>query len=236
MQDNKIAQDFNKSAYDVLTVFIDLVDGEWIDADKYKDIMSYLKFFYDGRAKPDIYLECRHTKVKISIKSGHNPSIHQENFFDFIKFLKRIGISSRTIKIISFYHFGKIKKLSNNGKPFTKDEMIKNYGKYLKQANEEINKKKIIEEIIYRTIIKGAKIDREEIDYLYYGSSEKGFLLSIEDIYSLVIKDKKEDILQLHFGGLIYQPSGRREDRVDRYYSRIKWPILCVKFYDNKII
>ena len=33
MQDNKIAQDFNKSAYDVLTVFIDLVDGEWIDAE-----------------------------------------------------------------------------------------------------------------------------------------------------------------------------------------------------------
>ena len=44
MQDNKTAQDFNKSAYDVLTVFIDLVDGEWIDADKYKDIMSYSKY------------------------------------------------------------------------------------------------------------------------------------------------------------------------------------------------
>lgn len=186
--------------------------------------------------KPDIEIMIRQTRIKVSIKSGHNPSIHQEFFFCFMAFLKENDVSRRTLRIIEFYHFGKTKKLSNNGRPFTREEIIKNFGNYLNEANKEINNIDLIKKIVYRCVIKGAKAYYKKLDFFYYGNVDKGFLYSEKEIFETVIREKKDDNKAIHFGGLVYQPCGRKEDRVDKNYSRIKWPILCVKFYDNDII
>lgn len=189
--------------------------------------------FNDRHAKPDIVISLNNNKVKISIKTGHNPSMHQEYYYDFFKFLERNNVSTKTIKIISFYHFGMSKKLSNNGCPFTKNEIVTRFKDYIIFANNELNKRTdLLEKIIYRSIIIGSNQEREEIDYLYYGNVEKGFLLSKNEIYDIIMNEKKDDDLFIHFGGLIYQPSGRKVNSRDRNYSRIKWPLLCVKFYE----
>ena len=193
--------------------------------------------FNDKHAKPDIYIAYKGLKKYISIKTGTNPSIHQEYYYDFFKFLERNGLDKKIIKIIYFYHFGITNKLSNNGLPFTKDEIVDKYKKYIIFANQEINKNKdLIKRVINRAVIQGNNTERQIIDYFYYGNNEKGYLLTKNDIYRMVLKEKKEDDKFIHFGGLIYQPSGRKVGSRDRNYSRIKWPILSVKFYIDEII
>lgn len=193
--------------------------------------------FDDRRAKPDITIKVRKSRINVSIKSGSNPSVHQEYFYDFFQFLKKIGVSSRTRHIISFYHFGVSKKLGNNGEPFTKDEIIEKYSEYIIQANEELNSnKEIIKKIVYHAVIAGNNPEREPMDYFYYGNPEKGFLLDTDQIYDMILKEEKPNNRNIHFGGLIYQPSGRKLNSRDRNYSKIKWPVLSVKFYDNDIL
>lgn len=195
-------------------------------------------FLIDARhVKPDIIVKINIIQKLISIKTGHNPSVHQEHIYSFYDYLRKNGVSERTIKIISFYHFGLSKKTTNNGKQFSKDEIIDKYGDYLIQANEELNNNKhLIDDIIFRSIIKGSKEYYYEVDYFYYGCLDKGFLLSREEIYDIVKHDIKPNKGPIHFGGLIYQPSGRNMLKRDINYVRIKWPILCLKFYNDDII
>ena len=188
------------------------------------------KKFPDHKSKPDASIRVRNTVEYLSIKSGRNPSVHQEDFFVFSNFLKSIGVKKNVLHTIYFYHFGETKTCSNNGKPFTKEELEERFGQYFLKASQFLDDERIIKKIIYRAIIKGANMKRTPITYLYYGNVEKGFLLSKEDIYSLVL-NYREHNSSIHFGGLNYQPTGRKRTTIDYRYVRIKWPILSPMFY-----
>lgn len=192
--------------------------------------MIYARPFPDHQAKPDAIIKVRNTCEYLSIKSGRNPSVHQEDFFAFQNFMKKLNISKSVLRTIYFFHFGETKKLNNNGKPFSKEELEEKYGKYFENASNKLNTDEIIKAVIKRTVIKGANPTRTGITYLYYGNVEKGFLLSKEDIYSLIL-NYKENKSSIHFGGLNYQPCGRKRTTIDYRYVRIKWPILAPMFY-----
>ena len=186
--------------------------------------------FKDHKSKPDAVIKVRNTVQYLSIKSGRNPSVHQEDFFVFQNYLKSLGVPRNVLKTIYFYHFGETKVCNNNGKPFTKEELEEKYGQYFLKASQYLDDPKIINKIIYRTVIKGANMRRTGLTYLYYGNVEKGFLLSKEDIYSLIF-NYREHKSAIHFGGLNYQPCGRKRTTIDYRYVRIKWPILSPMFY-----
>lgn len=190
----------------------------------------YARPFPDHQAKPDAIIKVRNTCEYLSIKSGRNPSVHQEEFFTFQKFMKKLGVPKNVLRTIYFFHFGETKKLNNNGKPFTKDELEEKYGRYFLRASQILDKADIIKAMIKRTVIKGASQTRTGLTYLYYGNVEKGYLLSKEDIYSLVL-NYREHRSSIHFGGLNYQPGGRKRNSQDYRYVRIKWPILSPLFY-----
>lgn len=191
--------------------------------------------FNDRHAKPDITILCRNFRANISIKTGHNPSIHQEFYYDFFKFLEKNNVSRKTIRILYFYHFGMTKKLSNNGIPFSKDEIVTKFKSYIISANREINSNVLLlKNLIYRAVCVGCNNERIPMDYFYYGNKDNGFILNYDEIVDKILNEKKEDDSFIHFGGLIYQPSGRKVGSKDRFYSRIKWPVLCVDFYNYK--
>lgn len=197
------------------------------------DDVIYARKFPDHKSKPDAIIKVRHTCEYLSIKSGRNPSVHQEDYFVFQNFLKRIGVSEQVLRTIYFFHFGETKKLNNNGQPFTKEQLEENYSEYFLKASQKLDDKKIIEDIIYRTVIKGADQKRNALTYLYFGNVEQGFLLSKEDIYTLVLRYRNHKS-SIHFGGLNYQPGGRNRTRADYRYVRIKWPILSPMYYLNE--
>lgn len=66
------------------------------------DDVVYARKFPDHQAKPDAIIKVRNTVQYLSIKSGRNPSVHQEDFFSFRRFLKSIGVDDSVLRTIYF--------------------------------------------------------------------------------------------------------------------------------------
>lgn len=196
------------------------------------------RFYNDPYAKPDIVIIVKSKRIFLSIKSGHNPSCHQEAFVSFIEFLRKSQVPERYLRTITFYHFGKSRKLTNGGKSFTKEEIVAKFGNYLSEVNKYLETRKdLIEKVIYRAVIRGVRSNVDEIDYFYYGNVNNGFMLSRQDIYEFITNDStgiKNGAPR--FGSLVYQPNGRKENGKEQTYVRIKWPVLCMKYYDKDFL
>ena len=201
-----------------------------------KDVV-HTYFYDDSKAKPDIVIRINNHSVLVSIKSGHNPSCHLEVFSEFQDFLIKEKVPPRVIKTIAFYQFGESAKLSNDGVPFTREQIQTKFKKYIQEVNQYfLSRPELVKKIIYRSLIRGIRYNTKPIDYFYYGNARQGFLLSVDDIYNEVLNDQYIDCRAIHFYALVYQPDGRRLDRDRRLFVRIKWPILCRRFYEKEFL
>lgn len=218
----------NKWKSHLKRMFPDIQPSDFLHAYNYKD----------PYAKPDIVIVAKSKRIYLSIKSGHNPSCHQESFVSFMDFLRKSKVPEKYLHIIYFFHFGRTNKLSNNGKSFSKQEIISNYGAYLFQLNKYLETRKdLIEKIVYRAVIRGIRSNVDEIDYFYYGNINNGFLLSRQDIFDFIMNDNTGQMYGApRFGSLVYQPNGRNANKKDQIYVRIKWPVLCTKYYDKEFL
>ena len=181
-------------------------------------------------AKPDLNIICNGRTVMLSVKSGHNPSVHFEPIYSFVDFLRKIGVPEEIIRKIAFYHSGHSIKLD---KYYTREEIIAKYPNLLKQVNDYFsNHNEIVREIVYRAIIRG-RLKRDLIDYFYYGNSSKGFLLSVVDILKLIESDKTQYYQTLKIKQLTYVASSRDRNNPRSKCVVLHWPILSVWFYDE---
>lgn len=190
--------------------------------------------FPDYSAKPDILILVNKTRRYVSVKTGRTPTMHHEKVETFLSFLRQLGVSENTIRTINFYHYGKSEKLSNNGVAFTKEEMEQQFSKYFLKASMELDKLEIIEAVIRRAILRGGSPDKMKVDHLIYGNVEKCYVLSLNDIYSLVSQYREHNNANIHFGGLNYQADIRKEDAKNRDEMKITWPILSLLYYKNE--
>jgi len=194
----------------------------------------YCRRYQDAFTKPDLILEACGERKLLSLKSGKNPSVHQEYFKSFFEFLTSIGVSWETRATLSLYHFGTSRRLGITGTPLTKAEIVERFSDKIVKANEELNNPEIVKKVVERCIFQGVHQDKEGIDFFYYGSLEKGFLCDKEQIIESVLSRKEISSNFIHFGELVYQPSGRSRQSKDFLYSRIHWPILAWLYYTHK--
>lgn len=207
-------------------MFKDIKDDDYITAT-----------YYDFKdAKPDIVIKVNNRRVFVSIKSGRAPSVHYEPVATFIKFLKEMEVPKRIIKIILFYHYGFSLKKGVTDYVLSRNEIIEKYSKYIYEVNDYFHEDEdLLKEIIYRTIIRG-RLDRDLIDYFYYGNPRKGFLLSITDIIDLIVGDPNYMCESICFNQLTYVSCARQKDNPRRHHIKINWPILSKWFYDIDFI
>ena len=218
----KIYKDLDEKWQNHLKIMFPFIENE--------DVI-HCRHYEDEKGKPDIVIAVRHTNIYVSIKSGKKCSMHLEPFETFVEFLRKKGVSERTIKTLKFFQYGETEKLNNNGKPFTAFELKEKFGNYFIEASKELDKDEIIDAVIFRCILKGCVLKRYKANYLYYGNLKEGFLLSEEEIYSLVHQYRNHEKTAIHFGGLNFHPDIRNRND-DRFHScRIKWPILSLLYY-----
>lgn len=207
-------------------MFKDIKDDDYIIANyfEYKD------------AKPDIEIIVNKRKVLLSIKSGHAPVMHHEPVYTFFDFLRKQNVPEKIIKIIAFYHYGFSLKKGITDHILSREEIIEKYPSQIKEANDYFkNHQEIVREMIYRTIIKG-RLDRDLIDYFYYGNSTKGFLLSTANIINMIANDRNEYNKTIHFNSLTYVSRARNPNNHRKHNIDISWPKLCLLFYDEKFM
>lgn len=195
------------------------------------DSVIYAKQFPDGSAKADMIIEINREEKYISIKTGKDPSIHHESFSSFQRFLRRLGVDDRTLKIIRFFHYGDSKRLGNYDSPLTAAELKEQYGPYLLEASKNLDTERIIKAVINRAILKGTEPKRIPIDFLYFGDLEHGKMLSTDELSEMVLANREHGKSAIHFGGLNYMPNSRRPGDKQRNYMRIKWPLLSFLYY-----
>lgn len=196
---------------------------------------DYIKVrYYEYKdAKPDLEIIVNKRKILLSVKSGHSPTMHSEPVKTFFDFLRSLDVPERIIKIISFYHYGYSLKKGVIDHVLTREEILEKYPKHIKEVNDYFNShEEIVREIIYRSIIRG-RLKRDLIDYFYYGSATKGFLLSISDIVKLIIDNSNELCESICFKQLTYVSCARNLDSPKAHHLKINWPILSKYFFDN---
>ena len=184
--------------------------------------------------KTDIEIKLERELKLISVKSGACPHIHQEKIVYFLDFLKEEGISEKTRNFVAYYLFAD-GSIDGTGNKFLKAKDIEiKYNDAFKEANKELSNEEFARKLLYRCVIKGRKETRKEIDYVYYGDENHGYLISKEEILNICSKKDTSHYNCLHGGVLML----RRKSRIDRHdetkrdnrYLQLRWPSLVYDF------
>ena len=183
--------------------------------------------------KPDLFVSINGKKKTISLKTGVNTIIHQEQILDFCKFLKECGVSETTIKTILYFHYGDGTYDGSGEERLSYAVLRARLEKHIQAANIELNTdRKLVVDLVYRFLIKGKKEENPEADYIIY-QGDKGFYIIVHKDQVLRYSETcKYDFLEsLHIGPILFRPharyynkqikSVRRREKVEFYWPRI---------------
>lgn len=196
--------------------------------------------FYENY-KPDITITaCGITKY-ISVKSGSNNSVHQEHIYSFINYMKiNNELSEECINLLKEFHFND-GTISGNGliRESATQFQLNNQDK-IQQINIFFNAPDTISETIDRLLFKGEYYNIPVVDYLYYGTLDKGLWASRFEIISY-LSNIKTYSASPHISKLYYQSLHRNLKKdlyyeYKRYYVQFKWHSLKedLEYISNK--
>ena len=186
-----------------------------------EDIIECFK--YKKKIKSDIRIKIANKIINVSIKSGNDISVHSEISNTFYLFLKNIGVTERTIKIIKFYQYGDLTIDGSGKKIIPLDKLKIEYYKYFAEANYEINKPNILIKCIDRFLFSGSIVNNSHADYLFYGNKNFGYFVNKKELFNYLMKNKAMHLSGIHFGQFSFQCASRCIGKPKRKYIQIKW-------------
>ena len=183
--------------------------------------------------KTDIFIKYKNHIKNISLKCGHNNSIHNEQIQEFKRYLEKIGIPYNIIDKYMGYHYGY--KKDENGKTdfsirLSSDEYKELYQNEIDIFNQNINKTKIIVDMIDRFIIRGKNSDYD-IDALICGTIDDYVWILKYDIYDLILSKKSMFFTSPHIACITLGPKKRNltetsKNNKDRYLLCARWNFI----------
>jgi len=220
--DNKTFNQLNNFQKEIITrMFPKVKDGDIISCKKFKNSIS----------KPDIVFYVGGMVSYVSVKSGSADGMHIEEIRTFIWFLRRLGISIRTQKILLLYHYGDGTLDGSGKRRMLLDEIVYKYKDLIAYANNELKAPEIVLACLIRFVFKGSSNMGKPIDYLFFGDETYGVLCSKNDLTNFVLSRNYSHLSTMHVGPLTIQPYLRDINNVSKYkYKRdmvqIKWRYL----------
>lgn len=180
---NEISRDLQQLLYNI---FNDINDNDLIQCWRSK----YLE-------KADIKVKINNTIKGISIKSGYNCSMHQENIDKIIPYFEKIGIEDHIINMLYSFIIGKINNKKVNAKTY-----IEHYPKEIKILTEELNKFFIKSSLITRFVIQGTEIQRYGCDCIIYGTPDSFLWANKDELLYFLVKKKQVSSNSISIGSL----------------------------------
>ena len=189
------------------------------------------KKYHKEFAKPDVVISVNDMERFISIKSGSSDGMHIEDIKTFILFLRSIGVSSKTQKILLLYHYGDGTLDGTGQKRMLHNEIAYKYKDLIEFANRELSSPKIIVECLNRFVFQGTNNFMKSIDFLYYGDGIYGVYCSKNDLSNFVLSRDYSHLKTMHIGPMSIQPYLRDVDfksknQYKRHKVQIKWHYL----------
>ncbi len=163
-----------------------------------KEAQQLLYTIYDGdNLTDDTSIECWRSKYNekadikirinniihgISIKTGKQCSMHQENKYSFYKFLSKIGVPNPIITNFNNFMLGIINNEKVKGNIY-----IQKYSQEINQIIDIFNKYYIKTNLIIRFIFQGSENQLYDCDAIIYGTPNNFLWASKDEILSYLI-------------------------------------------------
>ena len=191
--------------------------------------------------KADIFIKYKNYVKGISLKCGNSNSVHHEQVQEFRRYLEKIGIQYKTIEKYISYHYG-YKKDEDGKNDYSKRLSSEDYKTLYQNEidifNKEINKTKIIIDMIDRFIIRGKNSDYD-IDALVCGTIDNYVWIKKYDLYDLILSKRCLDYTSPHIACLTIGPKKRNLDGnskydKDRYIVTVRWNFIKENIIEYK--
>lgn len=160
--------------------------------------------------KPDLIIEYDGHKKGLSVKSGATDFVHREYISTFIDFLKKLGISQKTLNTILLFQYGD-DTIDGTGKrrmPF--EEIRYRQQARIREANIELNKNnELIYKVIERTVFDGIGENKEKADAIYHGDVFDGTVITRYQVQKHIMRKDWDKYEHLHIGPLFIGPHAR---------------------------
>lgn len=210
-----------------------------LNINKGKKPQKILARKYAGINKADIGIVIDDKEYLFSIKKGSGNSVHQEPLEEFITYLKEeVEEDDEFFESLRLFIWG---DGTNNGtgkreNRIGSSEFKKIYPNHVLKIQNFLNKHKDV--LIDRFVISGVKSNKS-VDFLWYGDSIDGIMISKEDML-VIIKDAIKKPISL--GKLTFQAWNRNikfdgKSEHKRGVIQLKWGTLkkdILDFYDRK--
>lgn len=240
--------------------FVELFNGKCID-ELDNNSQEFLKELFDQKIdnteiikawknkmnqKADIFIKYKNYIKNISLKCGKSNSVHHESIQDFKRYLEKLQIPYKVIEKYVSYHYGYKRNEEGNvdySRVLSADEYKDLYQKELDVFNENINKTRIIVDMIDRFIIKGRNSDYD-VDALVCGTVENYVWIMKYDLYDFVLSKRSLEFTSPHVACLTIGPKKRSLDwnsnnRKDRYLVCIRWNFIredIISFKESRLV
>ncbi|MBQ3474731.1 MAG: hypothetical protein IJH20_00955 [Bacilli bacterium] len=183
--------------------------------------------------KADIFIKYKGYIKRISLKCGNSNSIHHEQIQEFNMYLKKLEIPYKYINIYNNYHYGYLR--NNDGfidfsNHVSSEEYKKMYQKDIDLFNKEINKTKIIMDMVDRFIIRG-KNSEYDIDALICGKIDDYVWIKKYEIYDLILFKRNYKHTSPHISCLTIGPkkrnlNGNSKNWKEKYIVCVRWNFI----------
>lgn len=196
--------------------------------------------------KTDIFIRYKNYIKNISLKCGKSNSMHHEQIQEFKRYLEHLKIPYKVINKYIDYHYGY--KKDEKGKNdyslrLSSEEYKKIYQDEIDIFNNEINKTRIIVDMIDRFIVRGRNSDYD-IDALVCGTIDNYVWIMKYDLYDLVLSKRCLDFTSPHVACMTIGPKkrnidGNSKNRADRYLVCIRWNFIredIINFKNKKML
>lgn len=177
--------------------------------------------------KADFFIKIGNFVKGVSLKLGHDNSIHGESIQNFKMFLADLDIPYKVIEYYKKYHYGlKINDKKIVGK-YTAEEYKKEHLEDLMILNKYLNRTRTIISCVDKFLVRGTN-SKYDIAALISGTPEKFVWINKYDLYDLVLSHKNDYTTSPHIGNLIIQPkirniSGTSKNPGEIHIVQLKW-------------
>ena len=183
--------------------------------------------------KTDIYVKYKKHVKGISLKCGHNNTVHSEPIQEFKRYLEKLQIPLKVIKLYEHYHYGYKRDDEGNldfEERLSAEEYKSFYQEEIDTFNRYINKTKIIIDMIDRFLIRGNFSDYD-IDAFVSGTTNDYDYILKHDLYDLILSKRTIDYTSPHIACLTIGPkarytSGEAKSPKDRYIVCVRWSFI----------
>lgn len=182
--------------------------------------------------KPDFCVTVNEVTHYISMKNGVVVTLQQLDIDKFCLYLKENKISNETIETIRLFHYGD-GTLDGTGKErLDYQSIMPTLAKCIARANFELNRNKaFVWQTVEKCIFKGFSEEKIPAEFLYFGDTEDGYIVSNEIVKKEVCTRYYGFYDNLHVGPILFRPHARYAGKkiLNEKYRRsvdFYWPNL----------